>query len=50
MGERSEGFPYSGLFLVLLGLWIVLRTVRPDSSGKTLVNRILGEETKQAKT
>lgn len=40
--ERNSGFSWTGLALMLIGLWIVLRTVRPDSQGKTLVNRILG--------
>jgi len=33
---------WTGALLMLLGLWLILRTVRADSSGKTLVNRILG--------
>lgn len=31
----------TGIFLAILGLWIILRTVRPDSEGHTLVDRIL---------
>lgn len=33
---------WTGAALILIGLWIVLRTVRTDSQGKTLVNRLLG--------
>lgn len=33
---------WTGALLILVGLWIVLRTVRPDSQGKTLVNHLLG--------
>ena len=37
MSER--GFSWSGLALILVGLFLVLRTVRGQT---TLVNRILG--------
>lgn len=37
----SEGISWTGLALVLVGLFLVLRTVRPVN-GKTLVDRILG--------
>ena len=30
------------LFLIV-GAFLILRTVRPDSEGKTLVNRVLGK-------
>ena len=30
-----------GIVLAVVGLWIVLRTVVKDSSGRTLVDRIL---------
>ena len=33
---------WTGALLILVGLWIVLRTVRSDAQGKTLVDRILG--------
>lgn len=33
----------AGILLVLLGLWLLLRTIRPDSEGKTLVDRVLGK-------
>lgn len=33
----------AGILLMILGIWLVLRTVRPDSEGKTLVNRITGK-------
>jgi hypothetical protein len=33
---------WTGLALILVGLFLILRTVRPDSQGKTLVDRILG--------
>jgi hypothetical protein len=39
-GER--GFNWTGLALILVGLFLVLRTVRADSQGKTLINHILG--------
>jgi hypothetical protein len=32
----------TGILLAILGIWIVLRTVRP-SNGKTLVDHILGK-------
>lgn len=31
-----------GLLLFLVGLWLILRTVNKDSSGRTLVDRISG--------
>jgi len=40
--SESSGISWSGVALILLGLFLVLRTVRADSSGKTLVDRILG--------
>jgi hypothetical protein len=40
--SESSGISWTGLALILLGLFLVLRTVRSDSQGKTLVNRILG--------
>lgn len=30
-----------GILLALVGFWVVMRTVNRDSSGRTLVNRIL---------
>jgi hypothetical protein len=33
---------WTGLALILLGLFLILRTVRSDSQGKTLVNHLLG--------
>ena len=33
---------WTGLFLALAGLWVLLRTIRKDSEGYTLVDRILG--------
>lgn len=35
-------FSWTGLALILVGAFLILRTVRPDGQGKTLVNRILG--------
>lgn len=40
--SESSGVSWTGIALILLGLFLVLRTVRADSSGLTLVNRILG--------
>jgi hypothetical protein len=33
---------WTGAALILLGLFLILRTVRVDSQGKTLVNHLLG--------
>lgn len=33
---------YAGILLAILGIWVVLRTVRPDAQNKTLVDRITG--------
>jgi hypothetical protein len=33
---------WTGAALILLGLFLILRTVRKDASGQTLVDRILG--------
>lgn len=33
---------WTGLLLILVGLWIVLRTVREDASGDTLVDHLRG--------
>jgi hypothetical protein len=35
---------YAGILLGILGLWLLLRTVRPDSQNLTLVDRILGKK------
>jgi hypothetical protein len=32
----------TGIFLAIVGFWLILRTVRKDSTGQTLVDRILG--------
>lgn len=40
--ESNSGINWTGLALILVGLFLLLRTVRSDSSGKTLVDRILG--------
>lgn len=32
-----------GFLLFLIGLWVVLRTVNTDSSGRTLVDRLTGK-------
>jgi hypothetical protein len=32
----------TGLLLAVFGLWLILRTVNSDSSGRTLVDRITG--------
>lgn len=31
-----------GLVLLLVGVWLILRTVNKDSSGRTLVDRFTG--------
>ncbi len=31
----------SGLLIAVLGLWLVLRTVTTDDSGKNLIDRVL---------
>lgn len=31
------------VLLVIVGAWLILRTVRQDSEGKTLVDRVLGK-------
>jgi hypothetical protein len=33
---------WTGAALILIGLFLILRTVRGDSQGKTLVNHLLG--------
>lgn len=33
---------WTGLFLAIAGFWLVMRTVRKDSTGRTLVDRIMG--------
>jgi hypothetical protein len=33
---------WTGLFIALAGLWVILRTVRKDSTGRTLVDRLMG--------
>ena len=40
---RERGFSWTGAALVLLGLFLVLRTVRQDGGHKTLVDHILGD-------
>jgi len=32
----------TGLVLILFGVFVLLRTIRHDSSGRTLVDRLLG--------
>jgi hypothetical protein len=33
----------TGILLAIIGIWLVLRTVRPDTQGKTLVDRVTGK-------
>jgi len=33
---------WTGAALIVVGLFLVIRTVRADSGGKTLVNHLLG--------
>ncbi len=33
----------AGILLAILGLWLILRTVRSDGENKTLVDRITGK-------
>lgn len=33
---------WTGIFIALVGVWVLLRTVRKDSQGKTLVDHVLG--------
>ena len=33
---------WTGAALIILGLFLILRTVRPDSQKKTLVDHLLG--------
>lgn len=35
---------WTGLLIAIVGVWIILRTVRPDSAGDTLVDRFLGPQ------
>lgn len=35
---------WTGLFIAIVGMWVILRTVRPDSSDLTLVDRLLGQK------
>lgn len=32
-----------GILLAAVGLWLIMRTVNKDSSGRTLVDRVLGQ-------
>jgi hypothetical protein len=38
---------WTGLFIAIVGLWVILRTVRKDSTDQTLVDRILGPQKKE---
>lgn len=40
--RRGRAVKWTALALIILGLFLILRTVRADSSGKTLVNHLLG--------
>lgn len=33
---------WTGLLLAIVGFWLVMRTVRKDSTGRTLIDRALG--------
>lgn len=33
-----------GLLMIVLGLWLLMRTVNQDSSGRTLIDHILGRK------
>lgn len=33
----------AGILLAIIGAFVVLRTVRPDAQGKTLVDHVLGK-------
>jgi len=33
---------WTGAFLAIVGFWLIMRTVRKDATGRTLVDRVLG--------
>jgi hypothetical protein len=33
----------TGILLAVIGIWVVLRTVRTDAQGKTLVDHVTGK-------
>ncbi len=33
---------WTGVFIAIVGFWLIMRTVRKDSTGRTLVDRMLG--------
>lgn len=38
----------TGILLAIVGIWLILRTVRSDQSGRTLVGHIVGEQPKKS--
>jgi hypothetical protein len=38
----SNNLSGQGLLMIVLGVWIILRSVTRDSTGRTLINHILG--------
>jgi hypothetical protein len=34
---------WAAILFAIVGIWLILRTVRPDAQGKTLVDRVLGQ-------
>jgi hypothetical protein len=41
VSERGGQF-WTGTFLAIVGFWLIMRTVRKDATGRTLVDRMLG--------
>jgi hypothetical protein len=37
----------SGLLLAVVGLWVLLRTINADSTGRTLVDHLIGNKAKK---
>jgi hypothetical protein len=40
--SEQNGLSWAGVAMVMIGLFLVLRTVRSDARGNTLVNHLLG--------
>jgi hypothetical protein len=42
--DDSDGISWQGILMIVIGIWLVLRSVSTDNSGRTLVNHILGTQ------
>jgi hypothetical protein len=45
---NDTGISGQGILMIVVGLWLLLRTVNKDSSGRTLIDHIVGQPAQNA--